>query len=79
MVVIANHDFDDCDDDNLECFLFSWFSSCGRLLDRGMGNQLLARQVAIRSLYFESREAAPSCTFVAVLAICKKARKTTEG
>ena len=42
---------DDCDDDStIVCNgCFSFYSSCGWILDRGMGNQSLVRQVVIRS------------------------------
>ena len=42
-------DPDDCDDDNFQCCCFFLFSSCGCILDRGMGNQLLVRQMVLRS------------------------------
>ena len=42
-------DLGDCDDNNLQCVFISFYSSGGWILDRGMGNQLVVRQVVIRS------------------------------
>ena len=41
-------DPDDCDDDDLQCGMIFFLAVA--VLDRGMGNQLLVRQLVIRSL-----------------------------
>ena len=65
-------DPDDCDDDNVQCCFFCLFSSCGCILDRGMGNQLRVRQVVIRS--FNSYRGKMGCTQLAISMYCRYAK-----
>ena len=64
-------DPDDSDDDNFQCCFF-FFSSCGCILDRGMGNQLLVRQVAIRAV--NSYRGKMGCTQLTMSTYCRYAK-----